>query len=210
MSQEREPRHVSICSGAEAVISFDGEYAIKERVKKSYRIPELDDKIRKQRTNMEASLLDKARRAGINAPLVKKQENSILFLEYIDGQKLKDALNSFEKSKVEEVSAKLGEIIGKLHSAGIAHGDLTTSNFILKGNNLYIIDFGLGKVSKKIEDQATDLHLLCEALKATHFNILDVCWKNILEGYKKSYPDAENVLKRLEEIAKRRRYKTDS
>ena len=211
INERFERKFMEILSrGAEAVISLEGDSIIKERLKKNYRIPEIDGKIRKQRTSAESSLLDKARRAGVPVPLIKKQENSILEMEYIEGQKLKDALNNLEKSKIEALSKEIGEIVGKLHSAGIMHGDLTTSNFILKENKLYIIDFGLGRVSKKVEDQATDLHLLYEALKSTHFKILDVCWKNVIGEYRKNYQKSEEVLKRLEEISKRRRYKTDS
>ena len=36
--------------GAEAIIYLKDSKVIKDRIKKSYRIPELDDKIRKQRT----------------------------------------------------------------------------------------------------------------------------------------------------------------
>jgi len=101
----------------------------------------------------------------------------------------------------------VGRLIGKLHSAGIIHGDLTTSNMIMKDGKLYFIDFGLGFFSRKLEDQGTDLKLLKEALKSTHFKIMDVCWKNILKGYRTEYPKAEMVLKRVEDIEKRARYK---
>ena len=198
-----------IAKGAEAVITLEGDSVRKERVKKSYRIKELDDRIRKQRTSLEASLLDKARRAGISVPLVKGQEASILILEYINGQKLKDALNTLDKKEAEEISKKIGDSAGKLHSSGIIHGDLTTSNLILRGKELCIIDFGLGKFSNRTEDQATDLYLLYEALNSTHFKIRDLCWKNVLDAYMQTSKKAPEVLKRLEEISKSRRYKGD-
>ncbi len=199
-----------LAQGAEAVVSFDGEAVIKERVKKSYRIPQLDDKIRKERTSIEASLLDRARRAGIPVPMVLGADGSKLELEFIDGKKLKDVLNGLGKKEIENYCDKIGEIIGKLHSNGIVHGDLTTSNILLKGDSLYFIDFGLGRFSTKIEDEATDLYLLYEALNSTHSQVLEICWKNILESYKKSFSKSPEVLKRLDQIAKRRRYKTDS
>ena len=46
--------------GAEAEIILSGNQIIKNRIKKSYRIPELDEKIRKLRTRSEAKLLEKA------------------------------------------------------------------------------------------------------------------------------------------------------
>lgn len=199
-----------ISRGAEAVIGLEDGKITKERVRKSYRIAELDGMIRKQRTSMEASLLDKARRAGINVPLVLGQEGSTLKLEHIGGEKLKGVLNKMGKKEVEDLSWKIGDAIGRLHSAGIIHGDLTTSNFILKGDNLHFLDFGLGKNSSRIEDQATDLYLLHEALNSTHSKILDVCWKNIIEGYMKVFENSAAVLKRLDQISKRRRYKTES
>lgn len=196
--------------GAEAVVRLEENFVVKERVKKSYRLPELDESIRKQRTSMEASLFDKARRAGITVPLVLAQEDFSLKLEFIDGKKLKDVLDGFGKEEVEKFSEKLGEIIGKLHSIGIMHGDLTTSNMIIKEEKIYLIDFGLGKFTKRIEDYATDLYLLYEALNSTHSQVLEPCWKNTIEGYKKSFEKSGEALKRLEEISKRRRYKTDS
>ena len=196
--------------GAEAEIRLEGNYIIKERAKKSYRIPELDNSIRKQRTSIEASLIDKARRAGMHVPLVLSQEGFVLKMEFIDGKKLKDILNNLPEKEAENICKKLGEIIGRLHSLGMIHGDLTTSNMILKEEKIYLIDFGLGKFTSRIEDCATDLYLLYEALNSTHSKILEPCWKNIIESYKKVFEKSPQVLKRLEEISKRRRYKTDS
>ncbi|HLD41635.1 MAG TPA: KEOPS complex kinase/ATPase Bud32 [archaeon] len=203
-----------LAQGAEAVISLEenseGSIIVKERIKKSYRIPQLDEKIRKERTSMEASLLDRARRAGIAVPMVLGSDRTKLKLEFIDGIKLKDTLNVLEEKEVESCCQGLGEIIGKLHSSGIIHGDLTTSNIILKNKGLVLIDFGLGKFSSKIEDQATDLYLLYEALNSTHSQIRDFCWTFIIEEYTKTYLKSKDVLKRFEQVAKRRRYKTDS
>jgi Kae1-associated kinase Bud32 len=127
-------------------------------------------------------------------------------MEFIEGIRLKEALNSFDKKAVEKLCFHVGELVGKLHSAGIVHGDLTTSNMILKDNEIYFIDFGLGEFSRSIEDQGVDMNLLYEALKSTHFKILEICWKNVVEGYKKEYQKAKEVLKRIEEIEKRGRY----
>ncbi len=201
-----------LARGAEAVLyldKFEGEEClIKERISKGYRIKELDEKLRKERTSAEISLLDKARRANVKVPKVLEREKFKIYLEYLDGHKLKDVLNLMKGFQLSSVCRKIGENISKLHSASIIHGDLTTSNIIVQGNEVYFIDFSLGKFSKKIEDQAVDLFLLYEALKSTHFGILEEAWKNILEAYK-NYSNSKEVLKRFEEIGKRRRYKTD-
>jgi tRNA A-37 threonylcarbamoyl transferase component Bud32 len=57
-----------------------------------------------------------------------------------------------------------------------------------------------------LEDQGVDLNLFFEALKATHFKILNTCWENIVKGYKQEYKYAEQVLKKVEEIEARARY----
>ena len=88
----------------------------------------------------------------------------------------------------------------------VAESRQSTENMILKDSNLYLIDFGLGFHSQKIEDKAIDLYLLHEALESTHFNVLKKIWKVILETYKKSYKEAEKVIKTLSDIEKRGRY----
>ena len=201
--------HKIIQRGAEAVLYLrDGEL-VKERISKGYRIPELDRKIRKQRTKSEAKLMERARNAGVNIPGTRVEGDFRLVMEYIRGEKLKDVLNGMKADERRGVCEKIGEIVAKLHAKGIIHGDLTTSNMILGGKEVYLIDFGLGKFSERVEDQAVDLFLLYEALKSTHFRILHECWETILKTYSQNYSNAEIVLKRIEKIRKRRRYKGD-
>ncbi len=61
-----------VCQGAESKIYsalyLDKPCIIKERLQKKYRVPELDNKINKQRLLQEARCLVKCRRAGIYAP----------------------------------------------------------------------------------------------------------------------------------------------
>ena len=181
---------------------------IKERIKKNYRIEEIDEKLRKFRTSRESNLLSEARRIGVPTPKIieVKEKTHEIIMEFIEGERLKEFLNHSDRRTIEKISFEVGKLIGKLHSAGIIHGDLTTSNMILRNNKIYFIDFGLGFFSKKIEDKATDLRLLHEALKSTHFEILDLCWDNIIKGYKEECSDVEEVLRRFEEIGKRVRY----
>jgi len=211
--------------GAEAVLCLEEiegrKVLVKDRLPKGYRIPQLDDKIRKQRTRHEEALLLKAKRAGVHTPNIVDAGESKLVMEWIQGKKLKDSLNGMAKGQRAEIYRLMGEAIGRLHSAGIIHGDLTTSNMIFKdvlqkeggratfsqGGRLYIIDFGLGRISGKIEDQAVDLYLLYEALKSTHLHLLGDAWKSILKAYKQNYAKSNEVLSRLLKIENRRRYK---
>jgi TP53 regulating kinase-like protein len=199
-----------IARGAEAVLYLektrDGKALVKDRIKKGYRLPELDEKIRSQRTRREESLLARARRAGVAVPMILDSSDSTISMEYIEGDRIKDMLNSVQKNKRNSVYKLIGSAVAGLHSAGIVHGDLTTSNMVLKKGKLYMIDFGLGKFSKKTEDQATDLYVLLEALKSTHFRYMEEAWGMILNVYKQNYPNANEVFKRIEKIRHRRRY----
>ena len=100
----------------------------------------------------------------------------------------------------------LGKETSKLHEAEIIHGDLTTSNTILKENKVYIIDFGLGKISNKTEDKAVDLHLIKEAINAKHFENSEELFKSFLKGYNNSDEDKKTI-ERLEIVENRGRYK---
>jgi N6-L-threonylcarbamoyladenine synthase/protein kinase Bud32 len=100
----------------------------------------------------------------------------------------------------------MGEEIGKMHSFGIIHGDLTTSNMILDGDDVHLIDFGLGHFSKRVEDMATDLRVLQEALTSTHNRISGRCWSRVMSGYRTN-PSWEAVDRRMGKIESRGRYK---
>ena len=52
-----------IRQAAEAIIYRHGNEVIKERIKKSYRIDDIDLKLRKSRTRKEAKLLEKVENA---------------------------------------------------------------------------------------------------------------------------------------------------
>jgi len=196
-----------IQQGAEAIILQEKDRVIKRRMKKSYRIPEIDDRIRRQRTRSEAKLLTKAFKL-ISIPEIIKvdQETKEIIMDFIDGKKLSDYLDKFPLKKQEEVCKLIGECTAKLHDADIIHGDLTTSNMILKDNKIYFIDFGLGFISHKFEDKAVDLHLLKQALEAKHFKNWGILFREVLKGYSKS-KDSEIVLERLNKVEKRGRYK---
>ncbi len=190
-----------IARGAEAVIWREGSELVKDRVKKGYRIPELDIKLRKERTRAEARLLTEARSAGVNTPKVLEVSETTVHMEFVEGERLRDILNSRP-----ELAKDIGTAVGKLHAAGIVHGDLTTSNMILHEGELFLIDFGLGFFSKKPEDLATDLAVLREALRSVHFAVLERVWEGVCKGYEKEFSGAEKVFKALEAIEKRGRY----
>lgn len=75
-----------------------------------------------------------------------------------------------------------------------------------QNSKLFFIDFGLGFISHKIEDMAVDLYLLKEALEAKHFKNWNTLFKEIIKYYKISNK-SELVLKQLEKVERRGRYK---
>lgn len=197
-----------IQQGAEAKIILSNNFIIKDRIKKNYRIKELDDAIRKRRTKSEAKLLEKASRI-INAPMPFFQPTSDVHkikMPYIRGKELSNHLDNFSLKNQKEICKLIGENVAKLHDSNIIHGDLTTSNMILKKDKIYFIDFGLGFISHKFEDKAVDLHLLRQALEAKHFKNWEVLFEEVLKGYSKS-KDFKVVLERLKAVEKRGRYK---
>jgi Kae1-associated kinase Bud32 len=191
--------------GAEAELvltEYLGTKAVsKKRVVKGYRNKQLDEKIRSTRTKEEARLLHKTKGFGVKTPFVYKvdlKKNEIL-MEFIEGTRLKEALNK----KNLRLCEKLGEQIGLMHSNGLIHGDLTTSNVFVQRGELVFIDFGLGYWSKSLEDKAVDLLNLKKMFKATHFSLWKE-WKRIEKGYLKGGGKKE-VLKKISQIEKRAR-----
>lgn len=190
-----------VAQGAEAVISVEDGSIIKERIDKGYRHEVLDKKLRKDRTDLERRLMEKAAKAGVKVPEIRDSSDFSLEMERIEGEKLREVLEDRL-----ELCREIGESIARLHSSDIIHGDLTTSNMMLKDDEVYFIDFGLGFFSQRVEDRATDLRLLWQVLESTHFGIAEEAFERIIEAYSQNYDCSEEVLDRLEDIDARGRY----
>ena len=189
-----------IAKGAESNIiksSYMGEDAvIKARIPKNYRIAEIDNKIRKSRCKLEAKLLSDAKRAGVRTPVlydVDLNEKSIL-MEAIDGVMLKDVIN-------DDLAYKTGLEISKLHSADIIHGDITSSNIMLRDDELVFIDFGLGRYSDLEEDKAVDLLVLKKSLQSIDYEKALSYFDSVLKGY-----NSPKIIDKISDIEHRGRY----
>jgi Kae1-associated kinase Bud32 len=121
-------------------------------------------------------------------------------MSFIKGRRVSEILNI---NNYKEICSQIGKIISKLHKNDIIHGDLTTSNFIYQKGKVFIIDFGLSFISKKIEDKAVDLHLLKQALESKHYEISESAFNKVLNSYKCE----KDVLNRLNQVEKRGRKK---
>jgi Kae1-associated kinase Bud32 len=190
-----------IAQGAEAKIFKKKDSILKDRIKKSYRLPQIDQRLRKSRTRSEAKILRKA--SGIiNVPKVIRVDDKKMNLEieYIEGVKVRDLFDRDDEKLKQKVCRELGKTIKKMHQNDIIHGDLTTSNMIWN-DKLYLIDFGLGKISIRVEDMAVDIHLLKECFRSKHH----VHWQTYWNEFKKAY-NQEKVFNQLERVEARARY----
>ncbi len=206
-----------IAKGAEACLYktkwYGFDVIVKERIKKNYRHPILDYKLRAYRTISEARMMNEARAAGVPTPIVYDVdlERTSIIYEFIDGVKVKNILEQLNEIERRKLNKRIGVLIGLLHKNGLIHGDLTTSNMLLTSSgNIYFIDFGLCEHSTDIENKGVDLHLMKRALESTHFRIASASFREVLEGYRETAgEDAEDVIKRITLIEKRGRYIQD-
>lgn len=197
--------------GAEAEIYLsewrDRKIILKKRIPKTYRKEEIDKRLREARTKLEAKLISEARSFGVPTPIIYDVDikESQIMMEYVDGVRIKEALHHSDTEKQQSLCIGIGKCVGGFHKNDLIHGDLTTSNMILRDEKIHFIDFSLGGKSKEIEAKGVDLHLLMEAFESTHSEILDI-FDYVLEGYINEYDKASEVIKKVKEIEKRGRY----
>ena len=203
--------------GAEATVEVTGggddRRVIKRRVPKSYRHPELDRTLRRDRTVAEARLTSEARRAGVPTPLVYDVDlaTATLTLQHVGDRDLAAALN-------ERSTEAVGRHLARLHGAGVVHGDPTTRNVrvALGGEGAeaderagappetYLIDFGLGYHTGHVEDHAMDLHVFEGSVRATAADP-----GPLVAAFEAGYAAVGDgdVLDRLRDVADRGRYR---
>lgn len=211
---------ILIKQGAEARVfesTFVGRRSIvKERFSKKYRHPSLDSKLTLKRLNAEARCMTKARRLGVCTPVLYGVDHVLhtLTFEYVEGSSVKDILLRFGldgvvEERLDDIATQIGDVIGKLHDGGLVHGDLTTSNMLIRSgtNQLVLIDFGLSFTSALPEDKAVDLYVLERALLSMHSscgNVMD----RILVAYRKSSKQWSSTLNKLAQVRQRGRKRT--
>ena len=172
------------------------------REAKPYRHAELDLALRKQRTIHEANFLSAAKRAGVSSPFVYFLDpvNAEIILQFIEGQNVKDVLTP-------ALCREMGRYTALLHAINLIHGDLTTSNFIVNGKRLVLLDFGLAYYSERAEDAATDVRLIKEVFTSAHVQVRDA-FQRFANGYASvaGKKKAAKILENVQEIEQRGRY----
>lgn len=203
-----------IYRGAEADVyrtSWCGREAIRKvRKRLSYRLASLDSILRRQRTIREAEMIHRAKEAGVRSPYLYcvEPENATIVMEYVSGRRLREALFSSDRDEVARLTAALGASVARLHTSGIMHGDLTTSNVVIRDGSLVLIDFGLSISSGRVEDHAVDLRLVKETITGAHPAISREALDSLFSGYSSEVGESRfrHVMRQLSEIERRGRY----
>ncbi|KAL6238247.1 hypothetical protein BDW75DRAFT_201812 [Aspergillus navahoensis] len=229
--------------------------ALKIRPSKPYRHPILDRRLTRARILQEARCLQKLVKEGVSVPALlgvdwepsAENGSSWLVMEWVEGGPVRGVLEEWEaylkrierekglglgegvqgseEEKVRGLMRRIGRAVGGLHKAGVIHGDLTTSNLMLRPlgssdavgtiegggqgspsmeGEVVMIDFGLAMQSSQDEDRAVDLYVLERAFGSSHPRT-ERFFEEVLVGYKESYKGAVSALKRLEDVRMRGR-----
>ncbi len=194
-----------IFRGAEAIVEtvkWAGRDAVsKTRNPRSYRHPDLEKRLVRERMRSEVRIIEKLISNGLAVPSLYSVDtaNSEIIMEFIEGTTLEQALRSdnFEKNLV-----STAELLASIHSLGVIHGDPTTSNFIVN-EKVHAIDFGLAGISEDDEARASDLRVLLESLDSHHS---EISGRDIfLKAYSK-WNNSAPVLEALKVLELRGRY----
>lgn len=119
-------------------------------------------------------------------------------------------------ARLKDLMRRIGVAIGNMHRIGIVHGDLTTSNMMLRppsdsaeqvdalSGEIVIIDLGLASGSIHEEDRAVDLYVLERAFGSTHPRA-ECLFGELLDAYRGCFKQAATVLRKLEDVRMRGR-----
>lgn len=171
---------------------------------------------------------------SVPAVLALDEREGWLMMEWVEGRTVRDCLDEVLhrpglpetkgglEGKEEEVMVLMGGVgraVAKMHDIGVVHGDLTTSNLMLRppplpssettsksslDGEIVIIDFGLGMQNVQDEDKAVDLYVLERAFGSTHPRA-EGLFREVLRVYGESCKGGKVVLKRLEDVRQRGR-----
>ncbi len=193
-----DQRLVEATVGAEARVFIYADVVTKERVPKGYRIKALDEKLRKERTKLEARIQSDARQSGVATPIIVDINDYTIVMERVKGDLVHGVIT-------ERLAEQVGETLCRLHASGIAHGDPTTRNMIASAGRVYLIDFGLACYDNSVEARGVDVHVFFQTLEAMYDNA-QLLKEAFLRGYARYCPDAARIVDRVEAIKRRGRY----
>lgn len=118
--------------------------------------------------------------------------------EYIPGENLYNVIKNSEKSERENLSRKIGEITGRLHSLGFAFFDNRPQNYIFKDGAVFRIDL------ETFEFEPTMFEKYCDVVSFTESftgEIRKEIHDSFISGYEKYENHKHNML--MENLARR-------
>jgi TP53 regulating kinase-like protein len=195
-----------ISEGAEAKIYattlLGTDAIVKRRFPKQYRVEQLDTELRRQRTKTEARVLALASASGVRAPVLLLVDDFDIYMSRVRGANLSKMLEHGIPSKtLKKILIGAGANLGRMHAAGIAHGDYTPANIMVCGGKVCVIDFGLAAITVSVEEHALDILLMKRSLSSAAFS-------SFIAGYRQAYADSKKTESRLNSIERRGRYQT--
>ncbi|KAJ6632760.1 EKC/KEOPS complex subunit bud32 [Pseudolycoriella hygida] len=211
--------------GAEArlyISEFNSQKClVKERFRKTYRLPEIDKQLSGERMKAESKAISRCQAAGILVPRIYNMNlnDRKIYMEYFDrAVTAKTYINDLSPENEEQlnrIGEMIGSIVGKMHANNIIHGDLTTSNILLnpKSDDIHdydmiFIDFGLAHYGQSTEDKGVDLYVLERALLSAHSSVPTI-FDIILQSYKLHNSNgAADVISKFEDVRARGRKRT--
>ncbi|XP_008944753.1 PREDICTED: TP53-regulating kinase, partial [Merops nubicus] len=152
----------------------------------------------------------------ISAPVVYFVDyvtNSIYLEDIVGSITVQDHIYSVQQSgndtsSLLPLAEKMGELLARMHDEDLIHGDLTTSNILLRPPveklDLVLIDFGLSFISGLPEDKGVDLYVLEKAFLSTHPDT-EMMFKTLLQTYAATSKKSGPVIKKLDEVRLRGR-----
>ena len=203
--------------GAEAelyLVKWFNDVALaKVRIAKPYRHQRLDQVLRRRRTVTEARAVRAALRLGVPAPAIYYVDpiDAVIVMEYVQGgRKLADVIDD-EGENAAALVEEVGFFAARLHRGKVAHGDLTTSNILVKDRALYFIDFGLADLNADPRTRAVDLHLFLRSLESTHPQFVDAMYEAFLRGYERAAgrEETQRLVDLVKEIRLMGRYREE-
>jgi TP53 regulating kinase-like protein len=185
-------------------------------------------------------VLVRLRREGVRVPALYALdwEEGWMMTEWIGGGTVRSVLDVLLEGFVDGqgegdkeeglwgLMGRIGRLVASCHDAGVIHGDLTTSNIMLRTSPSIVsssqhqavdpatlvdaepilIDFGLASTSSQEEDRAVDLYVLERAFGSTHPRA-EGLFGEVLRAYGEGFKGAKGVLKRYQEVRMRGRKK---
>lgn len=132
----------------------------------------------KKHTTTEAKAILKCKISGIAVPTLYLVDlkNFKIIMENISGQLVRDFFNYNYKNTeaVTEILFEIGVILRKMHKNNVSHGDMNTSNMLLrKDGSIVLMNFGLSCLDASNHDKVLDFYTLEQSFINMHWQIAD-------------------------------------